>query len=181
MNITGALVFLLDTVFSIYIAAVLIRVILQYVRAPFSNPISQFIVQITNVGFKLFRKFIPGFKGIDFAGIVFAYLLAMLKIIAIYLVSFASIPNLAMTAFAAIFLLLNLTLTIISWSIVIRIIFSFVQAGYSSFNPLSYLTYLITEPVLGPIRRMIPPIGGLDLSPVFAFLGISLLRVLFNL
>lgn len=185
MNITGALVYLLDIIFSVYITAILIRVILQYVRAPFYNPIIQFITQITNPGFKIFRKFIPGFKGIDFAGIVFAYLLAILNILLIYFLKLGFIPNLLAIMFSAFFLLIDSVLSILKWTIILTIIFSLISlfAPHAShaFGQISYLTHLISEPILRPIRRVMPPLGGFDLSPIVALIGISLIRILFGI
>ncbi len=185
LNIIGALVYLLDIVFSVYIAAVLIRVILQYVRAPFYNPIIQFVVQITNPGFKVFRKFIPGFKGIDFAGIVLAYVLAILNILIIYSLKLGVIPNIITILFSGFLLLIDSVLSILKWSIILTIIFNlisiFAPHTSSAFSQISYLTYLISEPILKPIRKAIPPLGGFDISPIIALIGISLVRILFGI
>lgn len=180
MNITGALIFLIDTLISVYISAILLRVILQYVGAPFSNPICQFLVKFTNIGFKPLRKLIPGYWGIDFAGLVFAYIIAIIYIITIHILKFHTFPSILITMLAGIWLLASLVLSIYFWAIILRVIFSFLAAGNLSYNPIYHLTYLITEPVLRPIRGYLP-MSGFDLSPMIACFIIILIRILFGI
>lgn len=182
-NIINALIFILTTLFELYIAVVLLRVIFQYLRASFHNPISQFIIKITKPGFVIFRKFIPGFWGIDFAGLVFAYLLALLEISIISYLKFGIFVINIAYLLSAVFLLVSIILNILFWGIILRVIFSFISMGNPAIyqNPIFNLCYLISEPILRPIRNIIPPIAGFDLSPLFAMLLISVLRILFNL
>lgn len=181
MNISGAIIFLLDTLVTLYLSAILLRVILQYVGAPFSNPICQFIVKITNIGFMPLRKIIPGYRRIDFAGVVFAYLVAVLYIITEELIRYQVMPQIFITLLAGIWLLLSVVLNIYFWAIILRVIFSFLAAGQMGYNPMYLLTYSITEPVLSPIRLRLPPMSGFDLSPLVACFVIVLIKILFGL
>lgn len=181
MNITGAIGFILHTVFSLYIGVILLRVIFQYVRAPFSNPICQFIITVTNHGFKIFRKFIPGFKGIDFAGIVFGLVVAMVYRTLASLLIFSSLPSILGLTLGSVFTLISTFLSIYFWGIILRVIFSFISAGQFSYNPIYDLVYLVSEPVLRPIRNKLPPVSGFDLSPLVAIMGIAVLRILFSI
>ncbi len=184
-NFNSALNFLIVTFFDLYITAVLIRVILQLVRAPFNNPIAQFIVRITDPGVKIFRKFIPGFYGIDFASLTFAFLLGIIKLLSINIVVFHTLPHSGFIIgclIYSLFTLISVTLTIFFWSIILMVILSFVTQGYQlNNNPIYYMVYLISEPILRPIRKTIPPIAGFDLSPLFACILISVIRILFNI
>lgn len=181
MNITGALGFILHTLFSLYVTIILLRVIFQYIRAPFSNPICQFIITATNHGFKIFRKFIPGYRGVDFAGIVFALAIAMVYQILTSLLVFSSLPSIIGLSFGSVFILISAFLSIYFWAIILSVIFSFIAASQYSYNPIYSLVYMISEPILRPIRRKLPPISGFDLSPLVAIMGITVLRILFSI
>lgn len=179
MNTSGAIFFLVDNFFSLFLIVILLRVILQYSGAPYSNPICQFLMTITNFGFKPLRKIIPGFGGIDCAGLVFAYLVAVVNIIVISYIKYSTLPGLFSVAFTAIFILIGTLLSILFWSIIISVILSFISP-HGGYNPVSQIVYLITEPLLRPIRKALPPISGFDLSPLVACLGISFIRILFG-
>lgn len=186
MYFSNALTFLISTFFNLYIAAVLIRVILQFVRAPFNNEVAQFIVRITDPGVKIFRRFIPGFFGIDFASLTYAYLLVILKLMLINVISLhilmPSVTFIFTYIIFAVFDLLSIILSIYFWSIIIMVVLSMLAQGYQLYgNPIYTMVYMIAEPVLKPIRKTIPPIAGFDLSPLFACLLITVLRILFNL
>jgi YggT family protein len=181
MNIIGALLFILQTIFTLYLSAVLLRIILQYVHAPFSHPICQFIVKITNFGFKPLRRVIPGYKGIDFAGIVFALIISSIYIALISLITVNTLPAIIFLLIASCFLIISTLLSVYFWTILLRVIFSFIPGNQLNYNPLYTLAYLITEPVLRPIRNNIPPVSGFDLSPLIACLIITVLRILFNI
>lgn len=181
MNIIGALVFIIQTMFTLYLSAVLLRIILQYVRAPFSNPICQFIVKITNIGFKPLRRIIPGYKGIDFAGVAFAFTLSIFYVSLINLITFNTLPSIVLLLMASMLLIIGTLLSLYFWTIILRVILSFVANNQYSYNPIYSIIISITEPVLRPIRSNISPMSGFDLSPLIACLIITVLRILFNL
>ncbi|MFA7095699.1 MAG: YggT family protein [Gammaproteobacteria bacterium] len=171
----NALVFLIQTLFSLYILAVLLRFLLQLVRADFYNPLVQVLVKITNPPLKPLRRVIPGLAGIDMAAIV---LMLGLQLVALVLVAaiigFApSLPGLLIMAVAE---LLALVLNVYLFSIIIQAILSWINPG--AYNPFTAVLYRLNEPILGPARRLLPPIGGLDLSPILVLIGIQLAKML---
>ena len=165
--------FLIDTVFGLYILAVLLRFLLQWVRADFYNPISQALVAITNPPLKVLRRFIPGLWGIDFASLVLLVALSMLKLYSIGWIGGVSLKLPGVLVFA-VGELLQLMVYVFMVTIFVRIVLSWVNPG--GYNPAISLLIGITEPIMAPARRLLPPIGGLDLSPilVFLFLGLTL-------
>jgi len=167
--------FLIDTLFSLYITAVMLRFLLQLVRANFLNPVSQFLVKVTNPPLKPLRRIIPGLAGIDMASVVLLMSLQMLKLVSIGLLLGLSwtAPSLAVISLGE---LINLVLNIFMIALLIQVVLSWVNPGAS--NPITAVLYSLNEPVLRPMRRIIPPISGFDLSPIFVFLSISLLKIL---
>ena len=175
--VSNAGVFLVQTLFGLYLLVVMLRLILQIVRADFYNPLSQFLVKVTNPPLKPLRRFIPGVAGIDLASVV---LLLLLKIIEILLLAvFPNYPALELIGLPilAIAELIALMVNIFLFAIIIQAILSWVNPG--TYNPVSSLLQQLTEPVLGPFRRMIPPISGMDLSPLAAIIAIVLIKMLF--
>lgn len=168
--------FLIDTVIGLYILAVLLRFLLQWVRADFYNPISQFLVTVTNPPLVFLRRFIPGFFGIDLASIA---LLLILGIAKIYLVAWIAgfTPQFSGVVLLAIGELVQLIVWVFIITLLIRVILSWIQPG--GYNPVLGLINQLTEPLMAPARRLIPPFGGLDLSPivVFIFLYLTLMLV----
>lgn len=164
-------IFLVDTVIGLYILIVLLRFLFQCVRADFYNPISQFIVTATNPPVVFIRRFIPGLWGIDLASIVFLLILAVLKV---YLVAFMGglTPKFAGALVFAIGELLQTTVYVFMVAVVIRVVMSWI--GPRSYHPVMGLLHSLTEPVMGPARRLLPPFGGLDLSPIVVFIVLGL-------
>lgn len=167
----NAAVFLIQTAFGLYILAVLLRFLLQWVRADFYNPVSQFLVKMTTPLLRPLRRVIPGFGGIDFASVV---LMLALQIIELVLVTQLlgqplSVGGLMVLAVAE---LLSLLIKVFLFSILIQVILSWVRPGDHS--PVSLLLYQLNEPLLAPARRIIPAISGLDLSPVLVLVLLQL-------
>jgi YggT family protein len=159
----------------LFLLAVLLRFLLQAVRADFYNPVSQAIVKITAPVLLPFRRIIPGYRGIDFASLVLALVLnsaftALLILIAGY------IPSIGIVVAWAFIGLVGFFLKIYFWSLIISIVASFI-APFSG-NPVLLIVYQILEPLYSRIRRIVPPMGGLDLSPIFIFLAINVVEIM---
>ena len=172
---SNAGVFLIQTLFHLYILVVLLRLLLQLVRADFYNPASQFLVKITNPVIVPLRRAIPGLFNIDIASVL---LLLALKISELALVSLLigqtwSIEGLLLLAVAE---LLGLLLNVFLFSILIQVVLSWIRPD--DHNPLTALLYTLNEPLLAPARRLLPPIGGLDLSPIAVMVGLQLASML---
>ncbi len=164
-------VFLVDTIVGLYILLVLLRFLLQLVRADFYNPISQFIVTATNPPLLFLRRFIPGLWGLDLASVV---LLVSLAIVKVYLIALliGNTPKLVGVLVYGSGELLKLTVYVFMVAVIIRVVMSWI--GPRSYHPAIGLLHSITEPIMAPARRVIPPIGGLDLSPILVFLALGL-------
>lgn len=170
----NAMVWLINTLFGLYILVVLLRLLLQWVRASFYNPVAQFIVKVTNPPLKPLRRIVPGFGGIDFASIVLLLLLQIVNLMVVALLLQQSIhPGILFVL--TIVELLSLTLNVFLFSILIQVVLSWVNPGY---NPATALLYSLNEPLLAPARRLIPPIGGIDLSPIAVMILLQLLKML---
>ena len=173
--LTNPLVFLIQTLFGLYILAVMLRFILQLVRADFYNPVSQFLVKITTPPLRILRRFIPGFGGIDLSAILLAWGLKYVELLLIILISGTTL-NLWGPLLWSIPELIELVINIFLFAILIQVILSWINPG--TYNPVSTLIYNITQPVMRPARNLLPPISGLDLSPMLVMIGLVLLKML---
>lgn len=175
MNPTGALVYLIGTITDLYVTAILLRLLLQWVRADFYNPLSQFLIKVTNPVLVPARRIIPSIGKLDTASVVVMLLLEFLQLVIISQLNQAgySLPFLLLFAAQKLLVALLLTYFIL---IIARVIVSWVAAH--SRHPLIPLLYQLTEPVLKPLQKLLPPIGGVDLSPLFALIAIRFLLLL---
>lgn len=177
--ITNASIYLVDVLFSLALYVVLLRFWMQWVRADFRNELGQFVITITNPLVMPLRKIIPSIKTIDTATLLLAYLFALVKIVALlaltYGVSLAALfPSVLITALG---ILLQSTIYLFMAAIFIGIVASWVAP--QSYHPILMVARSIGEPILAPARRIIPPIAGVDLSPILVFLFLNLsLRLL---
>ena len=169
-------VFLIQTLFGMYLVAVMLRFLLQLTRADFYNPVSQFLVKVTNPPLIPLRRLIPGFIGIDMAAVVLLVAIQALELVLVGLVQgfSLSIPGLLVLTVAG---LINLVLDVYFFTIIIQVILSWVNPG--GYNPAIALLYTLNEPILSRARRLIPPISGFDLSPIVVFILIQLLKIVF--
>ncbi|ANS84371.1 YggT family protein [Vibrio scophthalmi] len=164
----SSLSFLISTVFDLYIMVVLLRLWLQATRADFYNPFSQFIVKATQPVIGPLRRVIPSVGSIDLSTVLFAYVLCVVKFVAVILVA-----SNGSVAFSADFLFLGaLSLVkaaggLLFWVLLLRAILSWVSQGRS---PVEYVFHQLTEPMLAPIRRILPEMGGFDLSVLVLFI-----------
>lgn len=168
---------LVNSIGSLVLLIVLLRFLLQLVRADFYNPLSQMIVRVTNPLLIPLRRVIPGFGGIDVASLVLAFIAQYVLIMLVLFVagSGVNLPYVAMLGWALVGLI-SLTLKVYFWGMLIMVIASWVAPN--SYNPALILINQIIEPVMRPIRRIMPDLGGLDLSPIVLFLGIQMIEIL---
>ncbi len=172
------LVSTLQILSSFYLTIILLRFLLQLARADFYNPISQFAVKATNPLLIPLRRIIPGWGGIDGAALVLALIIQCLVYLMILLATQSGMPNvLTLLAWSAV-TLLGLVVKIYFWSLIAVIIISWVSPG--SYHPAIQLLHQLTEPVMKPFRKILPPIGGLDLSPILVFLILNVISIMVN-
>lgn len=173
--LSSAAGFLIEAVFGLYMLLVFLRLILQLVRADFYNPLCQFIVKATNPPLKPLRRVIPGIAGIDMSSVLLLLTLQMLKL---FLMSLAAGVHLSFAGLVVLSIgeLIALILNFYMISILLQAILSWVGPG--GHNPLTSILYSVNEPVMRPARRLLPPMSGIDLSPIIVFLAIGLLKIL---
>lgn len=165
---------LVGTLFSLAMIVVLLRVLLQAAGANFYNPICQILHKLTEPVIAPLRRALPPIRRLETAGLVLAWLLAMAKLYALGALVGGSLPFPAL-AVMALADLLSLLLWIWFWALLAGVILSWIPVDNR--NPAVPLVYQITEPILAPIRRVLPQMG-IDLSPMFAILGVQMLRLL---
>ncbi|PJE39004.1 MAG: YggT family protein [Pseudomonas sp.] len=176
IGLNTAAVYILQTIGSLYLLIVLLRFILQLVRADFYNPLSQFIVRATHPLLKPLRKVIPSVAGLDLASLVLAILVQLvLMALTLMLLGYGLENPLQLLAWSIIGVT-ALFLKVFFFALIISVILSWVAQG--SHNPTAILINQICEPLLSPIRRILPSMGGLDLSPIVAFLLLNLIDML---
>jgi len=173
--LTNPLVFLVQVLFGLYGVAVLLRFLFQLVRADFYNPISQFIVKITKPLLNPLRRVIPGYRGWDFAALVLAWLVLAVELgIVMALNGHGAQPVAALAL--ALPELADLIINIFLVALFIQVIMSWISPG--NYNPAIGLAYSLTQPLLGPVQRMMPNMGGIDFSPMLVMIGLYLLKML---
>ena len=175
MNTTGALIYLISTLTDLYVTAILLRLLLQWVKADFYNPLSQFLIKITNPVLVPTRRLIPSIGRLDTASVVVMLLLELLQLVLINLLGKTEFGFQFLFLFAVQKLLITLLLTYFVL-IIARVIISWI--ANQSRHPLIPLIYQLTEPVLRPISKLLPPMGGVDLSPLFALIALRALLLL---
>ena len=166
---------LVNALAGFFLFVVLLRFVLQAARADFYNPISQFVVKATNPLIVPLRKMIPGLGGFDWAAIVLMIIVQIIAIslsllIAGYGLPWASIASWAVLGVGGMFLKLYF------WGLLIMIIASWLAP--QSYNPALLLLRQIMEPVMAPIRKLLPDMGGFDLSPIILFLVINVFEII---
>ena len=176
MGSSAALIF--NTIVGIYLLAVLLRFLLQVAKADFYNPVSQAVIKITDPMVKVFRTFIPGYRGIDFSTLVLAFLIEAAAICMLIILYGGTIPGVGPIVTWAFVGVVLFIISIYYYAILASIIMSFVMmfSGSTNPHPLLLLVWQLTEPVMAPVRKIVPPMGGLDFSPIFIFIAIQLIQ-----
>lgn len=179
-NANNALLFLVDTVIALYTVVVLLRVILQLVHADFRNPISQFVWRATMLPVGLLSRVIPRWRNVDIPALVLAIALCFANIeidLALAAPGFGAQPVMALwwAVLKAGVLICNFYF----FTILIQALMSWISPGQHS--PATALLWSINEPLLRPVRNVIPPIGGLDLSPLVIIIGLQVISRLLPL
>ena len=166
---------LITVFFGLAMLVVLLRVLLQAVGANFYNPICQILHRLTQPAIGPLRRIIPPIGGVETAGIVLAWLIAILKFYALSALDNGAAVPLTALAVAGLADMLSLLLWIWFWTLLIGVILSWLPIDNR--NPIVPLIYQTTKPLLTPFRRLLPDMG-IDLSPMFAIILVQLARIL---
>ena len=174
--LTNPLEFLISTIFSLYILAVMLRFLLAALHADFYNPVSQFLVRVTSPLLNPLRRIIPTIGKLDTAALVLMLALQMASLTIILLLRGSDHLSLSALFFGSVVELLSLLLNVFIFAIIAQVILSWINPG--TYNPATTLLYSLTTPILEPIQRHVPPVGGLDLSPLVALIVLQLLKMI---
>ena len=173
MDQSNPFIFLIDTLFSIYIAIMLLRFLLQQVGADFYNPISQFVVKATQPLVVVTRRIIPSIGKVDTATIVLVVLLILLKLLILFSIAGYSM-SIQQLLVKSLYDLISLTFDVFIIALFVQAILSWLNPD--PYNPVNSLLRSLTYPVLRPIQKYVPPIGGIDLSTLVGLIGLMFLK-----
>ncbi|BDX05794.1 YggT family protein [Planctobacterium marinum] len=171
----NATYFLISTLFDLYLMVVLLRLWLQLVRADFYNPFSQFVVKATHPIVAPLRRVLPSIGSLDTATLVLALAIGMLKVTVLAMMFGTGQINPIAVAVSGTMVVFKEIFSLLFWVLIIRALLSWFSQGH---NPIEMVLHQLTEPMLAPIRKIIPPMGGLDLSVLIALLGLQFLQLL---
>jgi YggT family protein len=176
--ITQAIAFVLHALFSIFILAALVRFWMQALRAPTRNPIAYFTMALTDWAVKPLRRVVPGFGMLDWSSFIVALAFEfLLQLLLVLLVGGSPVENpglLSVLLFAAFVEMMRLSIYVFMGAIIIQAVLSWVNP----YHPVAPFFTALTNPFMRPVKRVIPPIGGVDISPVFVLLFFQLLLML---
>jgi len=165
---------LVNTLINIYIFLLMLRFLLQASRADYFNPISQSVVKVTQPAVRPFQSFLGPVVGrFDLATLATGLVIKAVSIVIILQIAGFGIPSIAGVAIAAVAALANAILKIYFFALIVMIILSWVAPNAS--HPGALLVMQLLEPIMAPVRKVIPPLGMIDLSPIFVFIAISLI------
>ena len=169
-----ALTYLLSTLLDLYLAALGLRLALQWVRADFRNPLAQFILRVTNPLVLPLRRVVPALRRLDTATVLVLLVVAVLGTAALAEVACVGRADAGGYVILAFFRLAHLVLRTLSVLVLLYVLMSWLGPG--GYNPVAALLAAVVEPVLAPLQRVIPPIGGLDVTPVVALIVVEFLN-----
>jgi len=171
-NTTNAVYFLVTTLFDIVIWLFLLRIVLQWVRADFYNPLSQVIWRTTRYPTDALRRYLPPWRNINVAAVITVVLITLL-----YMHVVSGILNLRLSRYPAMWYTLlklaTMTINLYTFSLFLQAILSWLGPGVN--NPASNVLWSMNEPLLRPVRRFVPSVSGLDLSPLIVILVLQVL------
>jgi YggT family protein len=170
--------FLLRTLFDLLACAFFLRFWMQWARVPFRNSFAQFVVKVTDFAVRPLRRVVPGLFGLDWASLVLFFLAEMLMVLSVHwvagypfaLAGTAVLPGFLLLALAS---ALRLALYVLIGFVLIQAILSWVNP----FSPLAPVFYALARPVLAPFQKRVPPLGGMDITPLVALIVIQLLLI----
>ena len=174
-NTSNALFYLVSTLFEVYLWIVMLRMILQVVRADFYNPISQLVWQLTQPVVRPLQRVFPKLRQWDTAAMVVLLVVAVAYVfVAVTLLGYS--VSFLVALWYALLKLVVLALNLYTFGLVIQAILSWVGPGVN--NPAGSILWSLNEPLLRPVRRVIPPFSGLDLSPLVVIVVLQFLKLL---
>ena len=173
-NVINAIVFIVNTLAQLYLFVLLLRLWLPWLGADFRNPIAQAILKLTSPVVVPLRRIVPPVGKLDTATVLVAFIVQYLTIVVLLMIMGRSANFVAISLTALVNLVL-LSLRLFTFAIIVRVILSWIApAGY---NPALAIIHTLTDRILRPFQRIIPPLGGLDLSPLFAIITLMAVTI----
>ncbi len=176
-NVSTAIVFVINALTSLYLLVLLLRFWLPWLQADFRNPLAQGILRLTSPLVIPVRRIVPPFGRLDTATVLVAFIIQYVAVLLMLLV-IGQTAGIAAIAGTAIVKLGVLSINLFVYAIFIRIILSWIAQG--AYNPATAIITTLTEPVLRPFRRLLPPMGGFDISPIFAIILLLAATIIVN-
>ena len=170
--LSNPLMLIINSLVGAYIFVLIIRVLLQYTGADSRNPVSSFIIKVTQVPLKVLKPIFPTLKGFNLSAIALMLVLQML----LGLLAMGGEPNVWVIFIWSLTELISTIINVFIYSIFATVILSWINPG--AHNPVVALLYKITEPIMQPFQRIIPPMGSMDFSPIAALLALQVLKML---
>lgn len=170
------LIFVIETLFYLYMIVVALRLVMQWANWDYHNPLVQFIITASQVPVKFLRQFIPALGRWDTATLVLLILVTLVKLLVVGLI-IGALPKGLMWISLLLADIFSLFISIFTVSIIIEVILSWVTPA-GSYNPVAPLVSRMNAPLLRPVRNLLPPLGGIDLSPLFVLLGLQVISML---
>lgn len=167
--------YLIQTLLTLALLAVVLRFLLQLVRADFYNPISQFLARLTNPLVLPLRRVIPSLGGLDLSSLLLALVLQIAAIVALLTLNGVGPPNIGLLLVWSVLGVLGLVVNIYFFALLAMIILSWIAPA--SRHPALLMLFQLTEPVMAPFRKMLPNMGGLDFSPILVFILINIIQI----
>jgi len=173
-----AIQFVLDAIFSLFILAALVRFWMQALRAPVRNPIAQFTIALTDWAVRPLRRLIPGVFALDIASLVVAWLGEfVLQVLLLLVAGVSPLANpavLSVLLFLAFVKMIRLSIYVFMGAVIIQAVLSWVNP----YHPVAPFFDALTRPFLKPVQKAVPPIGGVDITPVLVLIFLQLLLML---
>lgn len=176
-NISSAIVFIVNAVTSLYLLVLLLRFWMPWLRADFRNPLAQGILRFTSPIVIPVRRIVPSYGRLDTATVLVAFVIQYLTVLLLLLI-LGQTAGIAAIAVTSIVKLIVLSINLFVYAIFIRIILSWISQG--GYNPATAIITTLTEPLLRPFRRILPPMGGFDISPIFAVILLLAATIVVN-
>lgn len=174
-NTSNAVLFLLGTLFQLYLWVVLLRILLQLVRADFYHPLSQVVWSVTRLPLQFLHPYIPKYRRLDVAAVLLTLVVAAVYVSLVSGLLQLRIDGLALLKYS----LLKVTVTLLNlytFCLFAQALLSWLGPGVN--NPAGSILWSLNEPLLRPVRRWLPPMGGLDLAPLAVIMALQFFNML---
>lgn len=165
--------FLIGTLFDMFVLLLVVRFMLAYVGANYFDPVTQFVVKLSDWLVKPLRRLCPNVRRIEVSTLIIIFALQLIKFTAGSIIVLGGFPSILSIGLLAVSDMIKLFIQFFFYAILIQVIMSWLQPG----SPVMYTLYQLTSPIMRPIQRVIPPIAGIDISPIPAMLGLQFLLI----